>query len=73
MLECALQGLGIIKIFNYHIEEEINTGKLIEILQPYREPEQSIYIYYQQQKFLQKKTRLFLDFLYKKIPTKNKI
>jgi DNA-binding transcriptional LysR family regulator len=70
MLECALQGLGIIKIFNYHIEEEINSGKLIEILKSYREPEKEIYIYYQQQKFLPKKTRLFLDFLYKKVSKK---
>jgi DNA-binding transcriptional LysR family regulator len=72
MLECALQGLGFIKIFNYHIEEAIRSGALIEILKPYREPEKSIYIYYQQQKFLPKKIRLFLDFLYQKIPAKSK-
>ncbi len=72
MLECALQGIGFIKIFNYHIEEAIHSGRLVEILKPYREPEKAIYIYYQQQTFLQKKIRVFLDFLYKKIPTKNK-
>jgi DNA-binding transcriptional LysR family regulator len=73
MLECALAGLGIIKIFNYHTEEAIKSGKLVEILKSFREPEKEIYIYYQQQKFLPKKIRLFLDFLYKKVSTKNKL
>lgn len=70
MVQCALQGIGFIKIFNYHAEEAIRSGKLVEILKPYREPEKAIYIYYKQQKILQKKIRLFLDFLYKKISSK---
>jgi len=67
MLDSALQGLGIIKIFNYHVKEAILEGSLVEILKPYREPEKTIYIYYQHHKFLQKKIRIFLDFLYSKI------
>lgn len=67
MLKCALQGLGFIKIFNYFAEEYINKGELVEILKKYREPEKSIYIFYQPQKFLPVKIRLFLDFLYQKL------
>lgn len=72
MLECALQDIGIIKIFNYHIEDALATGRLIEILRPYREASKSIYVYYQPQKYLQKKIRLFLDFLYQKLPARSK-
>ena len=67
MLKCALQGLGIAKIFNYFVEELIRKGELIELLPKYREPQKSLYVFYQQHKFIQPKIRLFLDFLYEKI------
>lgn len=67
MLKCGLNGLGIIRIHNYYINEHIKNGSLIEILKQYREPPKSMYIFYQQQKYLQPKIRLFLDFLYRKI------
>jgi len=67
MLDSALQGMGIIKIFSYHVNEAIKEGKLVEILTSYRQPAKPIYIYYQTHKFLQKKIRFFLDFLYSKI------
>lgn len=64
MMRFALQGLGIIRIHNYIAEQSINDGKLIEILKKYREPEKSIYVFYQKQNIIQTKVRLFLDFLY---------
>ncbi|MBV8802286.1 MAG: LysR family transcriptional regulator [Gammaproteobacteria bacterium] len=67
MVKCALQGLGFIKIFNYIAEEYLKSGELIEILKNYREPKKSIYIFYQQHKFMPLKIRVFLDFLYQKI------
>lgn len=67
MLKCAVQGLGFIKIFSYFVEEYIKNGTLIEILQNYREKPKAIYIFYQQQKFLPVKIRVFLDFLYEKV------
>jgi len=67
MLKCALQGMGFIKIFGYFAEDAIKDGLLVEILKKYREPPKSIYIFYQPQKFIPPKIRLFLDFLYEKI------
>ncbi len=67
MLQCALQGLGIVKIYNYFVDDHIKEGRLVEILQEYREPQKSIYIFYQQHKFPQQKVRVFLDFIFKKI------
>ncbi|HTM63963.1 MAG TPA: LysR family transcriptional regulator [Gammaproteobacteria bacterium] len=67
MLQCALQGLGFIKIFNYFVDEHIRQGRLIEILKEYSEPPKSLYIFYKQQKFLPNKIRVFIDFLTKKL------
>lgn len=67
MLHCALQGAGIVKLHNYLVEDAIKHGHLKEILKKYREPQKSIYVFYQQQKFMQPKIRLFLDFIYKKM------
>lgn len=67
MLNCALQGLGFIHIFNYFVKDHIKSGRLIEILKEYREPPKSLYIFYQQQRFLPNKIRLFIDFLCQKI------
>jgi len=67
MLQCALQDIGIIKIYDYFVDDFIRNGRLIEILKEYREQPKAIYIFYQQQKIMQKKIRLFIDFLFKKI------
>lgn len=67
MMKCAIQGLGFIKIFSYFAEEHIKQGTLVEILKKYREKQKAIYIFYQQQKFLPVKIRVFLDFLYEKV------
>jgi DNA-binding transcriptional LysR family regulator len=67
MLQLALQGLGFIKIYNYFVEDYIKCDKLVEILNEHREPSRPIYLFYQQQKFLPTKIRLFIDFICKKI------
>ena len=55
MLNCALSGLGIIKIFNYFVDDHIKSGRLVEILKDYSEPSKSLYIFYQQHKYLPQK------------------
>lgn len=67
MLQCALQGVGIIKIYNYFVRKYIKNGQLIEILKKFREPEKSIYFYYQYQKFIQIKIRAFIEFINQKV------
>jgi DNA-binding transcriptional LysR family regulator len=67
MMQCALCDLGIIKIYNYFVEEHIQSGRLIEILKDYREPAKPMYLFYQQQKIIQPKIRVFIDFICKKI------
>jgi DNA-binding transcriptional LysR family regulator len=71
MLKCALQDIGFIKIFSYFIDEYLKSGRLVEILKDNREAAKSIYIFYQQRKFLPNKIRVFIDFICKKIAIDN--
>lgn len=62
MLECALLGLGIIKLHDYVVAKAIQEGKLIELLPQYAAPEYPVYLYYQQSRYLTAKIRKFIDF-----------
>lgn len=63
MFECALQGLGIVKLHYYVVKEALEKGKLKEILYSYREKDQPIYAFYQETKFVSSKIRFFIDFV----------
>lgn len=62
MCECAIQGMGIVKLHDYIVDDAIKDGSLVEILSEYREKEQSVYLYYQQSRYLKPKIRRFIDF-----------
>lgn len=66
MLECSIRGIGIVMLHDYVVRDAINKGLLIELLNEYQEPERPVYLYYQQQKYLQPKIRLFIDFFTQK-------
>lgn len=62
MYECALLGLGIVMLHDYVVIDALKDGRLIELLGDYQEPTQSVYLYYQQNKYLDPKIRRFIDF-----------
>ncbi len=62
MRECATKSMGIVKLHDYVVNDALQNGDLIEILRDFQEPEQSIYLYYQQSRYLQPKIRHFIDF-----------
>lgn len=39
--------MGIVQLHNYMIEDELASGRLIEILSDYIQPEIPLYVYYQ--------------------------
>ena len=67
MLECALNGLGIVKLHDYMAVDSIKSGKLVEILSPFSQEEYAIYLYYMQNRYLSPKIRHFIDFLLAKM------
>lgn len=62
MCECAILGLGVVKLHDYIVEDALQDGRLIEILAAYNEKTQPVYLYYQKSKYLQTKIRRFIDF-----------
>jgi DNA-binding transcriptional LysR family regulator len=71
MRDCAIQGLGIVKLHAYVIKDALDKGTLVEILEDYREPLQPIYVTYRAQKFVPPKVRCFIDYFVKKYQEQN--
>lgn len=62
LCECAIQGMGIVSLHDYVVADALADGSLIEILPEFSEPNQPVYLYYQQSRYLQPKIRRFIDF-----------
>lgn len=62
MRECALLGMGLVKLHEYIVTDALEDGRLVECLQEFREPPLPVYLYYQQNKYLPAKIRRFIDF-----------
>lgn len=69
MKACALEGIGIVQLHDYIVEEEIGKNTLVEILDRFVEKKKSIPIYaaYLQTGHVHIKVRRFLDFILEKI------
>lgn len=67
MIQCCLEGIGIIKLHRYVARDHIDNGRLVEVLEGYDESVQPIYLCYQPHKILPPKIRCFIDFICSKI------
>lgn len=67
MLNFALDGLGIVKLHHYVVKEQLERGKLQELLSTYSHSEIPIYVAYPQRRYIPSKTRCFIDFIVEKI------
>lgn len=68
MIQCALQGIGIIKLHRYVIATQMEQGQLVEVLEGWDESVQPIYVCYQPQRYVQPKIRHFIDFFCTNLP-----
>lgn len=62
MRESAIDGMGLVDLHDYIVVEAIREGKLVEVLREYQHPKQSVYLYYQQNRYVLPKIRRFIDF-----------
>lgn len=67
MISCALQGLGFIKLHHLESEKHMSEGTLVEMLAEFKEPPQTIYLGYFQDRYLQPKVRHFIEFYQEKL------
>lgn len=59
---CACMGLGIAKLHEYFVRQDIAAGRLIALYSDYTEPEQDIYLYYRQSLHTNPKIKAFINF-----------
>lgn len=63
LLKAALNNLGIVKLPGYVVQDYLQSGELVSLLDQYCQHEKSIYIGWANTSFLPKKNRVFIDFM----------
>lgn len=66
MLECAQQGLGIVQLPYYLVQDSLKRGELIEVLTDYQATGIPVYYYYPKYRYIQPKVRKFIDYFLQK-------
>ena len=65
LTDAALKGLGIVQLPDYYVQQYLESGELISILDNYREPDEGIWAVYPQNRHLSPKIRLLVEYLVK--------
>ncbi|WP_339721712.1 LysR substrate-binding domain-containing protein [uncultured Paraglaciecola sp.] len=63
LVDAALKGLGIVQLPDYYVQDHLQSGALITLLDNYREPDEGIWAIYPQNRHLSPKIRLLVDYL----------
>lgn len=64
MAEAAIQGLGMVALPIFAIQEALDDGKLVRVLPDYEtDPQRNIYAIFPKSRYLSNKIRLFVDFI----------
>ena len=61
IVNAALQSLGYIHAKEYMVEDQLQSGKLVELLPNYKKTQLPIYVYYRYQTYPDPKVRAFLE------------
>lgn len=60
---CALRGCGLIQLPRFHVQEALQSGRLVEVLGDWRSPDMPISALYPSQRQLSPRVRVFVDWL----------
>lgn len=63
LLDAALKGLGLAQLPDYYVDKFLADGRLVSVLDGYRFNDAGVWVVYPQQRHLEPKVRLFIDFL----------
>lgn len=64
LLELARNGLGLVRLAEFHIRDDLRSGRLVPVLEAFRSPAQEpLYMVYQGRKHLSPRVRAFLAFM----------
>ena len=62
LIDAALKGLGIVQLPDYYVQQHIESGELVTLLDSYRAPDEGIWAVYPQNRHLSPKIRLLVDY-----------
>ena len=63
LVDAALKGLGIVQLPDYYVQKHLENGRLMTVLDEYREQEEGIWAIYPHNRHLSPKIRLLVDYL----------
>lgn len=63
LLDAAKQGLGLVQLPEYYVQDALASGDLIEVLSQYRDDQEGIWALFPKNRNLSPKVRLLVDFL----------
>ncbi|MEM5496253.1 LysR substrate-binding domain-containing protein [Paraglaciecola mesophila] len=63
LVDAALKGLGIVQLPDYYVQEHLESGALVSLLDNYRESEEGIWAIYPRNRHLSPKIRTLVDYL----------
>lgn len=63
LTDAALKGLGIVQLPDYYMQQHLQSGELVTLLDNYRAPDEGIWAIYPQNRHLSPKIRLLVDYL----------
>lgn len=63
LLEAALKGFGLVQLPDYYVEQYLEQGLLIPVLEPYQSAGEGVWAVFPQNRYLSPKIRLLVDFL----------
>jgi len=68
VLEAALDGMGICQLANFYLDDAVQSGKLVPILEEFAPPEEPIWAVYPDKRHLSPKVQRFICMLKDKLP-----
>lgn len=63
MLDAVLKGLGLAQLPDYYVEDHLQRGELVSVLDPFRHRDTAVWAVYPRHRHLSPKVRQFVDFL----------
>lgn len=67
LVDAALKGLGIVQLPDYYVQKYLASGKLVSLLDDFREPEETIWAVYPHNRQLAPKIRVLVDYLVERL------
>lgn len=63
LTDAALKGVGIVQLPDYYVQQHLQSGELVHLLDNYRAPDEGIWALYPQNRHLSPRIRLLVDYL----------